>query len=166
MERYRLSVDATGREVVSAPDRGARLLRNPMLEKGTAFTREEPAALGLEGLLPDAVSTLEQQERRVYRNILRREDPLERHVAREVTAGMFLAAADQLAAEVRDDDLAAGALFPRLSRVRDVEAAAAAAVARRALHEGVAGPLAEGEIPAAVRGAMWKPEHPAVEPGD
>jgi malic enzyme len=80
MEPYRLSTDAQGREVVEVPDRGARLLRNPSFNKGSAFTREERAALGLEGLLPDAVSTLEQQERRVYRNIMRKEDPLERYI--------------------------------------------------------------------------------------
>ena len=51
-----------------------------MFNKGTAFTREERAALGLEGLLPDAVSTMEQQERRVHRNILRKDDPLERYI--------------------------------------------------------------------------------------
>jgi malic enzyme len=81
MEPYRLSTDPQGRVVVEAPDRGMRLLRNPMFNKGTAFTREERAALGLEGLLPDAVSTIEQQERRVYRNIMRKEDPLERYIA-------------------------------------------------------------------------------------
>jgi malic enzyme len=80
MERYRLTTDAHGREVVEVPDRGARLLRNPTFNKGTAFSRAERAELGLEGLLPDAVSTIEQQERRVYRNIMRKEDPLERYI--------------------------------------------------------------------------------------
>ena len=51
-----------------------------MYNKGTAFTREERAAFGLEGLLPDAVSTLEQQVRRVYRSIQRKEDPLEHYI--------------------------------------------------------------------------------------
>jgi malic enzyme len=51
-----------------------------MYNKGTAFTREERAAFGLEGLLPDAVSTLSQQAGRIHRNILRKEDPLERYI--------------------------------------------------------------------------------------
>jgi malic enzyme len=80
MERYRLHEDATAGEVVAVPDRGQRLLRQPIYNKGTAFTRDERAALGLEGLLPDAVSTLEQQGRRVHRNIMRKEDPLERYI--------------------------------------------------------------------------------------
>ena len=66
MEPYRLRHDNAGRPRVGVPYRGQRLLRHPMYTKGTAFTREERSAFGLEGLLPDAVSTLEQQERRVY----------------------------------------------------------------------------------------------------
>ncbi len=78
MEPYRLKQDENGRSYLEVPYRGQRLLRHPMFNKGTAFTREERAALGLEGLLPDAVSTFEQQVARAHRNILRKEDPLER----------------------------------------------------------------------------------------
>ncbi|OFV86598.1 MAG: hypothetical protein A2V74_11465 [Acidobacteria bacterium RBG_16_70_10] len=80
MEPYRLRCAESGQPFVEVPYRGHRLLRHPMFNKGTAFTREERAALGLEGLLPDAVSTLEQQEDRVYRNITRKDDPLERYI--------------------------------------------------------------------------------------
>ncbi len=80
MEPYRLQTDVEGHPCVEVPYRGQRLLRHPMFNKGTAFTREERAALGLEGILPDAVSSLDQQEARVYRNIMRKEDPLERYI--------------------------------------------------------------------------------------
>ncbi len=80
MEPYRLKRGGEGRSCVEVPYRGQRLLRHPMFNKGTAFTREERAALGLEGLLPDAVSTLEAQSARAHRNILRKEDPLERYI--------------------------------------------------------------------------------------
>ncbi|MFI5169223.1 MAG: NAD-dependent malic enzyme [Vicinamibacterales bacterium] len=80
MEPYRLKHDRKGRPRLEVPYRGQQLLRHPMYSKGTAFTREERAALGLDGLLPDAVSTLEQQEQRAYRNIQRKQDPLERYV--------------------------------------------------------------------------------------
>ncbi len=80
MEPYRLKQDGEGRSYVEVPYRGQRLLRHPMFNKGTAFTTEERAALGLEGLLPDAVSTIEQQTARVHRNILRKEDALERYI--------------------------------------------------------------------------------------
>jgi malate dehydrogenase (oxaloacetate-decarboxylating) len=80
MEPYRLRQDENGRAFVEVPYRGHRLLRHPMFNKGTAFTREERAAFGLEGLLPDAVSTIDQQIARIHRNILRKEDPLERYI--------------------------------------------------------------------------------------
>jgi len=63
-----------------APFRGAQLLGDPMHNKSTAFTRDERAALGLEGLLPAAVSTMEQQARRAFANIVRKTDALERHI--------------------------------------------------------------------------------------
>ncbi|MFF3665995.1 NAD-dependent malic enzyme [Microtetraspora malaysiensis] len=46
--------------------RGLEVLREPLLNKGTAFTAEERDELHLHGLLPTAVETLDQQARRVY----------------------------------------------------------------------------------------------------
>jgi malate dehydrogenase (oxaloacetate-decarboxylating) len=46
--------------------RGRALLRDPRLNRGTAFTREERLALGLQGLLPGGVSTIEDQAKRSY----------------------------------------------------------------------------------------------------
>ncbi len=80
MEPYRLKQDEKGRGSVEVAYRGQRLLRHPMFNKGTAFTREEREALGLEGLLPDAISTIDQQLERVHRNIMKKEDPLERYI--------------------------------------------------------------------------------------
>jgi malate dehydrogenase (oxaloacetate-decarboxylating) len=45
---------------------GRSLLRDPRFNRGTAFTPEQRAALGLEGLLPPAVLTLEDQAVRAY----------------------------------------------------------------------------------------------------
>jgi len=45
--------------------RGTALLTNSLLNKGTAFTERERDALGLRGLLPPRVFTLEQQVARV-----------------------------------------------------------------------------------------------------
>ncbi|MET7331109.1 NAD-dependent malic enzyme [Nonomuraea sp. NPDC005650] len=46
--------------------RGQAVLHEPLLNKGTAFSREERAELGLEGLLPPVVESLDEQVRRMY----------------------------------------------------------------------------------------------------
>ena len=46
--------------------RGRAVLASPSINRGTAFTIEEREELGLTGLLPTAVSTLDGQVRRVY----------------------------------------------------------------------------------------------------
>jgi malate dehydrogenase (oxaloacetate-decarboxylating)(NADP+) len=63
--------------------RGAALLRDPALNKGTAFTVAERAALGLEGLLPPRVYTLEEQVDLVLENLRRLPTPLEKYIALE-----------------------------------------------------------------------------------
>jgi len=60
--------------------RGTALLEDPALNKGTAFTLDERVALGLDGLLPPVVETLEQQSRRCYMAFCRKQDDLERHI--------------------------------------------------------------------------------------
>lgn len=60
--------------------RGAVLLRDPLRNQGSAFGAAQRRALGLEGLLPSHVATLEQQARRAYGNIARKTDPLEKYV--------------------------------------------------------------------------------------
>ncbi|MGP8072198.1 MAG: NAD-dependent malic enzyme [Thermoplasmata archaeon] len=60
--------------------RGQDLLDVPMLNKGTAFTDEERSVLGLHGLLPPQVETLDQQVVRAYEAFRRKTDDLERHI--------------------------------------------------------------------------------------
>ncbi len=45
---------------------GPDLLHEPFLNKGDAFTTQERAAFGLTGLLPEAVTTLDEQVKRAY----------------------------------------------------------------------------------------------------
>lgn len=52
------------------------ILENPLLNKGTAFTAEERSALGLEGLLPFHVSTIEEQIKRRYANFCELTTPI------------------------------------------------------------------------------------------
>ena len=61
--------------------RGLDLLRDPLLNKGTAFTREERNALGLRGLLPPHVLTQDVQAQRIMTNLRKFSDPLDRYVA-------------------------------------------------------------------------------------
>jgi len=80
MEAYRRKRGGDGRERVEVRLRGPQLLNHPMYNRATAFTREERRSLGLAGLLPDVVSSMEQQARRAYGNIVRKSEPLERFI--------------------------------------------------------------------------------------
>ncbi len=60
--------------------RGQALLREPLLNKGTAFSLEERAQLGLNGLLPPQVKSIEQQEERAYSQYRRQPDDLGKNV--------------------------------------------------------------------------------------
>ena len=63
--------------------RGAALLRDPTLNKGTAFTLRERDVLGLRGLLPPHVITQEDQVNRVLENFRRLESDLSRYILLE-----------------------------------------------------------------------------------
>ncbi len=79
VQAYRFKRSGSG-DRLEAPLRGPALLNAPLYNKSTAFTRRERAMFGLDGLLPDAFSTMDQQARRVYENIARKTDPLERYI--------------------------------------------------------------------------------------
>jgi malate dehydrogenase (oxaloacetate-decarboxylating) len=51
---------------ITSMSQGRDVLRDPRLNRGTAFTADERAALGLVGLLPRGVLTLEEQAKRSY----------------------------------------------------------------------------------------------------
>lgn len=68
------------RRRTAVPPRGMDVLRDPVLNKGTAFTEAERDALGLRGLLPPHVSTQEQQVMRVLENLRRKETDLEKYI--------------------------------------------------------------------------------------
>ena len=59
---------------------GMDLLNHQGLNKGTAFTEEERSKLGLHGLLPPQVESLEEQAVRAYGAYERKDDDLERHI--------------------------------------------------------------------------------------
>jgi malate dehydrogenase (oxaloacetate-decarboxylating)(NADP+) len=59
---------------------GYDLLRNPRLNKGTAFTEAQRRAWGLEGLLPPAVTTLALQVARRHAEIAALQDDLQKYL--------------------------------------------------------------------------------------
>jgi malate dehydrogenase (oxaloacetate-decarboxylating) len=59
---------------------GVNLLDRPTLNKGTAFSEDERSQLGLQGLLPPHVESLDQQVVRAYEAFRRKDDDLERHI--------------------------------------------------------------------------------------
>ncbi len=78
-----MTVPNEGRAHGVAPGlpRGAALLRDPALNKGTAFTERERDALGLRGLLPPHVLSQDEQAQRVLANLRRLPDDLDKYVA-------------------------------------------------------------------------------------
>ena len=62
------------------PAKGIDWLHNPVFNKGTAFTEAERDELGLRGLLPPHVHTMEQQARRVMDNFRSKSSDLERYI--------------------------------------------------------------------------------------
>ena len=56
------------------------ILNNPFLNKGTAFTMEERKELGLIGLLPPYVQTIEEQSEQAYQHFLRKPSDLEKRL--------------------------------------------------------------------------------------
>jgi malic enzyme len=79
--RWSVETDAvTGEDFISADERGEALLLDPVTNKGTAFDAREREQLGLEGLVPPAICTIDQQLARVYENYRAKSTNLERYV--------------------------------------------------------------------------------------
>jgi malate dehydrogenase (oxaloacetate-decarboxylating)(NADP+) len=79
--------------------------------------------------------------------------------ALHVTDEMFLVAAKTLAQEVSADDLEQGSVYPPLTRIREVAAAVAAAVAEVAYQRNLATKPRPDDIPAAIKSQMYEPQY-------
>ena len=71
--------DPAGGEYLEVYLRGNPLLRMAATNKGTAFTQRERLELGLEGMLPPSVCSLEQQVARLYRGYCRQSDDIAKY---------------------------------------------------------------------------------------
>ena len=69
-----------GKPYLAVRKRGRELLLEPLTNKGTGFSREEREQLGLHGLLPTRISTMDEQLARAYGNNLAAGSPLGRYV--------------------------------------------------------------------------------------
>ena len=72
---------ATAPSIETDHPHGMALLRDPLLNKGTAFTEQERDALGLRGLLPAHVLSMQAQAERVMTNLRQLPNDLEKYVA-------------------------------------------------------------------------------------
>ncbi len=77
---FTLVTDPSGEQVLEVPFGGALLEELPLYNKGTAFTDAERDQLGLRGLLPPRVFSMEEQVARVMDNYARKSSDLERYI--------------------------------------------------------------------------------------
>jgi len=84
--------------------------------------------------------------------------------AREVTDGMFLAAARAAAAEVSKERLDQGSLYPGQNELRRVSRRIAIDVIREARESGFGRTIHDDDVEAAVDNAMWYPEYARYMP--
>jgi malate dehydrogenase (oxaloacetate-decarboxylating) len=72
-------VDPDGTDYLAVSIRGVTLLKLPATNKGTAFSLQERIELGLEGLLPPQVTTIEHQLERLYANFQKQPNDISKY---------------------------------------------------------------------------------------
>ena len=78
---FSIKVDtASWQEYMAVSQKGRVVLRDPLVNKGTAFTARERDDLDLWGLLPSAVAGIDQQLNRTYENYRRKATDLEKFI--------------------------------------------------------------------------------------
>jgi malate dehydrogenase (oxaloacetate-decarboxylating) len=81
MMDYAIKVDPqTSQSYLAVRVKGRPLLIDPRTNKGTAFTADERRVLDLNGLLPPAVCTMEQQLQRTYEAFLAKPNNIEKYI--------------------------------------------------------------------------------------
>jgi malate dehydrogenase (oxaloacetate-decarboxylating) len=77
---YDVKRDEHGERYLEVAVTGFPMLRLPLLNKSTAFTRQERELLELDGLLPPHVSNIDEQKERQYRRFRLQHNDLEKHI--------------------------------------------------------------------------------------
>jgi malate dehydrogenase (oxaloacetate-decarboxylating)(NADP+) len=81
-QKHLISTKRTVQEnhVSDTTSRGVDVLNDPVLNKGTAFTEQERETLGLVGLLPASIETIDRQVDRVLGHLEQKPSDLERYI--------------------------------------------------------------------------------------
>ncbi len=80
MPARRHQVDLLEEPVLPVSKRGKELLADPLLNKGTGFPDSERDTLGIRGMVPPQVVSMDDQVQRVMENYRRRNDDLDRYI--------------------------------------------------------------------------------------
>ncbi len=78
-DRIQYKCDENGAVYMAVTVRGMALLRMAAVNKGTAFPEDERIALGLDGLLPPRITTLDEQVQRLYQGYKRQHGDIEKY---------------------------------------------------------------------------------------
>lgn len=79
--KFEFKIDPSSwQEYIAVHEKGTALLVNPFINKGAAFTESERLNLGLAGLLPPAVVTVENQTTRAYAAFQAKNNDLEKYI--------------------------------------------------------------------------------------
>lgn len=80
MLRFKILKDENGDDVYEIDSDGFELLHNPVLNKGAAFTHDERKLFKIDGFLPTAVASLDQQVLRSYENFSAKSSDIEKYI--------------------------------------------------------------------------------------
>jgi len=84
--------------------------------------------------------------------------------SRRVTDAMFIAAARTLASLVREDELAQGRVYPKLTRIHEVSLAIATAVAEEVYARDLATVKRPADLADYIQASMYNPAYPDYSP--
>ncbi len=68
------------KNILKVQERGQSVVRNPFLNKGTAFTKEDREKFFLDGILPPHISTLTEQLERTWESLKAKPDSIEKYI--------------------------------------------------------------------------------------
>jgi len=80
MSPYKILKDDLGNEFMFVSEKGFSLLKNPILNKGSAFSKDEREKFELSGFLPPYISNMEEQLLRVKENYKRNKSSIEKYI--------------------------------------------------------------------------------------